>query len=99
MATVSESQRANNKINRFVWVEYIKVIALFWIFAVHVAERIFGSEFIAKPNSAWPLPGKRIAQLAPLDGFGLLDIPLNLFHYMGWLGNQGVPFFLFFICI
>lgn len=94
METANATQSVSIKGMRFVWVEYIKAIALFWIFLVHAAERVFGYELIANPTSDWLTISDRIRQLAPLHGFGLLDIPINLFRYIGWSGDQGVQLFL-----
>lgn len=61
---------------RFVWVELIKAIALIWIFVNHIIERMFGNTYIANPFAGWPAFGERLAQLRPLPGFGLWDVPL-----------------------
>lgn len=79
---------------RLVWVEWIKAIALGWIFLNHVAERVFGYPWIANPSALWPPLAERIAQLAPLHGYGAGDIVANLFRYVGWFGDQGVQLFL-----
>ena len=76
------------------WVEFIKAIALIWVFLNHVAERIFGGAYWSNPAVGWPELGRRIAQLSPIRGHGLLDIPLNLLRYIGWCGDQGVQLFL-----
>ncbi|MCB9455077.1 MAG: acyltransferase [Anaerolineaceae bacterium] len=79
---------------RFIWVEYIKASALLWIFLNHVTEIIFGSPQIANPSMYWSPLGERIAQLHPFQGNGILDIPLNLTRYVGWMGDQGVQLFI-----
>ncbi len=94
MGTAQDTQDTTSKGMRFVWVEYIKFVALFLIVSVHIAERVFGYEFIANQNANWPPIGERIQQLFPLQGNGLLDIPLNIFRYIGWSGDQGVQLFL-----
>ncbi|NDJ85666.1 MAG: acyltransferase family protein [Chloroflexi bacterium] len=77
-----------------VWLDYMKAIALVWIFINHVAERLFGSPYIANPSQDWPALSERIQQLSPISGYGLLDIPLNLVRYIGWTGDQGVQLFI-----
>lgn len=79
---------------RLDWLDGIKAIALCWIIAVHVTERIFGYPYIANPTFDWPPLAERIAQLAPLSGYGVWDIPINVIRYVGWLGDQGVQLFL-----
>jgi peptidoglycan/LPS O-acetylase OafA/YrhL len=79
---------------RLGWVDPFKGIALIWIFLNHASEQIFGGPFIANPNPYWPPLGDRIQQLLPLEGGGLGNIALNLFRWIGWLGDQGVGVFL-----
>lgn len=80
--------------SRLVWVEYIKAIGFIWIFLVHFAEQVFGSPYIANPSATWPPLAERVQQLIPLQGHGVLDIPLNLLRYVGWAGDEGVQLFL-----
>ncbi len=77
-----------------VWIDFIKGTALCWIFLLHVVERVFGYPLISNPFSDWPAFGDRLAQLAPLTGYGLADLPVNLVRYVGWMGDQGVQLFL-----
>ena len=79
---------------RLLWVEYIKAFALLWIFFNHVAEPLFGYPMIANPISGWSPLSERIAQLAPLTGYGVWGILVNLFRYLGWTGDQGVQLFI-----
>jgi peptidoglycan/LPS O-acetylase OafA/YrhL len=79
---------------RLAWVDYLKAIALLWIFINHVAERLFGFPLIANPRAEWPPFAERLAQLQPLEGFGALDIPFNILRYIGWFGDQGVQIFI-----
>jgi peptidoglycan/LPS O-acetylase OafA/YrhL len=79
---------------RLAWVEVVKAVALLWIVWNHVAERLFGFPFAANPDADWPPLASRVAQLAPLTGHGWLDVPLNLFRWIGWAGDQGVGLFL-----
>lgn len=79
---------------RFLWLERIKAVALIWIFLNHVVERLFGYPMIANPISGWPPLAERIAQLRPLETFGLWNIPVNIVRYAGWFGDQGVQLFL-----
>jgi peptidoglycan/LPS O-acetylase OafA/YrhL len=72
----------------------MKAVAILWIFLNHTIENIFGGPYFANPSAQWPALADRINQLAPLRGYGLLDIPLNLARYLGWLGDQGVQLFL-----
>lgn len=84
----------NPRTQKLVWVEAIKAFALVWIFINHVSEQLFGYPLIANPFAGWPPLSERIAQLAPLGGFGAWDIPVNLLRYVGWFGDQGVQLFL-----
>jgi peptidoglycan/LPS O-acetylase OafA/YrhL len=79
---------------RLAWVDLIKALALIWIVVNHISERIFGSPLIANPTADWPPLAERLAQLRPLTGYGVWDIPLNLLRYVGWSGDQGVQLFL-----
>jgi peptidoglycan/LPS O-acetylase OafA/YrhL len=76
------------------WVELIKAVGLIGIFLNHLVERILDCPYIANPSQDWPPLWERIAQLKPLDGFGILDIPINLLRYIGWGGEHGVQLFL-----
>ena len=76
------------------WVDRLKGIALAWIVLNHLSEQLLGSPWIANPSKDWPPLAERIAQLAPLRGHGFWDLPLNLFRYLGWSGDQGVQLFL-----
>lgn len=79
---------------QMAWLDWIKAIAIVWIFINHLAERIFGFPYIANPNANWPSLAERVDQLRPLAGSGIWDVPLNLFRYVGWFGDQGVQLFL-----
>jgi peptidoglycan/LPS O-acetylase OafA/YrhL len=79
---------------RLPWVEALKGLALLWIVANHGVERIFGNEYIGNPSPTWPPLPERLAQIAPLHGYGLWDWPLNALRYIGWTGDQGVGLFL-----
>ncbi len=57
--------------DRYVWLDLIKWIVVIWIFINHFSERIFGYPYIANPTPDWPPLAKRIAQLAPIQGYGL----------------------------
>jgi peptidoglycan/LPS O-acetylase OafA/YrhL/lysophospholipase L1-like esterase len=77
-----------------IWLDLIKGVAFLWIFLNHLSERLFGYPYIANPSGDWPPLAERVAQLAPLHGHGLWDMPLNLLRYVGWSGDQGVQLFL-----
>lgn len=79
---------------RFEWLDLIKAVAVVWIFLNHFSEQIFGYPYIANPTPDWPPLAERIAQLAPLQGYGLGGILLNLIRYIGWFGDQGVQLFI-----
>lgn len=79
---------------RFAWVEWIKAVALVWIFLNHAAERVFGFPLISNPTADWPPLADRLAQLSPLQGYGINGILVNLFRYVGWFGDQGVQLFI-----
>lgn len=76
------------------WIESIKVFALAWIFLNHIVERLFGYPYIANPFAGWPPLADRLAQLQPVTGHGVWEVPLNLLRYAGWAGDQGVQLFL-----
>jgi peptidoglycan/LPS O-acetylase OafA/YrhL len=80
--------------NRLIWIDQLKAVALAWIFLSHASERLLGSPYMANPSSEWPPLARRIRQLYPLSGFGVWNLPVNLFRYVGWLGDQGVSLFL-----
>lgn len=50
--------------------------------------------YLGNPTIGWPELAERISQLAPLQGHGIVDIPINLIRYLGWLGDHGVQLFL-----
>ncbi|MFM9904943.1 MAG: acyltransferase family protein [Pyrinomonadaceae bacterium] len=79
---------------RLAWPELMKMTALFWIVLNHLAEIRFSYPYIANPASNWPPLADRIAQLKPISGFGNWDVLLNIWRYVGWLGDQGVALFL-----
>lgn len=77
-----------------VWADLMKMAAVVWIFINHLSEVRFGSPYIANPSADWPPLYERLAQLQPLSGSGFWDVPLNIWRYFGWLGDQGVQLFL-----
>jgi peptidoglycan/LPS O-acetylase OafA/YrhL len=79
---------------RLAWVDLVRAFALLWIFTNHVTERLFGYPLIANPSVDWPSLAERLAQLRPLVGYGIWNIPINLLRYAGWFGDQGVQLFL-----
>jgi len=86
----------NTKIkkDRLLWGEWIKALALIWIFVNHLSELYFGYPLISNPDINWPSFSERVAQLAPLTNYGIWNIPANLLRYLGWFGDQGVQLFL-----
>jgi peptidoglycan/LPS O-acetylase OafA/YrhL/lysophospholipase L1-like esterase len=76
------------------WLDQLKGIGLIAIFLVHATERLFKGPMFSNPTGDWPPLADRIAQMAPLTGFGAANIPLNLLRYVGWMGDQGVQLFL-----
>lgn len=79
---------------RLGWLDLLKGAALIWVFWNHVAERTMGCPMLGNPNPGWPSLAERVAQLAPLSGHGLWNVPINVFRVVGWLGDQGVGLFL-----
>ncbi len=79
---------------RQLWVDWMKGIALIWIFINHAVEVVFGGPYLGNPGFWWPSLQERIAQWTPLNGYGVWTIPLNIWRYVGWLGDQGVGLFL-----
>jgi peptidoglycan/LPS O-acetylase OafA/YrhL len=76
------------------FIEPVKGLALLWIVLNHLVERSFGFPLLGNPGPDWPPLGERVAQLRPLLGHGLLDLPLNVLRYAGWTGDAGVQIFL-----
>ncbi len=60
----------------------------------HIIERAFTYPLFSNPTQYWGTLAERIGQLTPFSGYGWGDLPLNLFRYVGWLGDQGVQLFL-----
>jgi len=87
-----KSQRGSAKL--LSWVDWMKGVAITWIFITHAVEAVFGGAYLGNPNENWPPLVDRIAQWAPLHGFGLWNIPVNIWRYFGWLGDQGVSLFI-----
>ncbi len=79
---------------RQTWIDLLKGGAILWILVNHAAEAVFGSPYFGNPSAAWPPLSERVAQLAPVSGWGWFDIPANLFRYTGWVGDQGVQLFI-----
>jgi len=79
---------------RQLWVDGLKAVALIWVFLNHVSELLLGSPNIGNPYDEWPPFADRLSQLQPLQGYGWWDLPVNLFRYVGWLGDQAVALFL-----
>ena len=79
---------------RLLWVDWLKGIALIWIFINHAVEAVFGGAYLGNPFYGWPPLQERITQWLLLDGYGIWTIPINLWRYTGWLGDQGVNLFL-----
>jgi peptidoglycan/LPS O-acetylase OafA/YrhL len=77
-----------------LWLDLVKGLAILWIFTNHLAERLFGAPYIGNPFAGWPSPGEQWAQFAPVSGYGLADVPLNLIRYTGWLGDYAVGLFI-----
>lgn len=76
------------------WLDRLKGAALLWIVLSHLVEPILGSAAYNNPDEHWPPFVERVAQLAPLSGYGRLDVPVNLLRYLGWHGDSGVAVFL-----
>ncbi len=76
------------------WLDYMKAIALIWIFINHVSEQLFRFPYFANPSASWPPLDQRIEQLQPLSSYGWLNVPFNILRYVGWTGDQGVQLFL-----
>ena len=76
----------NSSTQKLVWVEAVKAFALVWIFINHVSEQLFGYPLIANPFSGWPPLSERIAQLAPLSGFGAFVVSQGMPTAVGCAG-------------
>lgn len=93
MATTAGRPASNS--GEIQWLEFVKGFSIFWIICDHLVWRLFISPFpISGPSNDWPPIAERIQQLAPLSGYGIWDIPLNLFRWIGGLGFEGVQLFL-----
>ena len=90
---MENNEAAGQRLQLF-WLDYMKAIALVWIFLNHTAEQLFGSPLIANPFTGWPPLQERISQLQPLSDYGSLNAPINLLRYVGWFGDQGVQLFI-----
>jgi peptidoglycan/LPS O-acetylase OafA/YrhL len=80
--------------SRFEWVDVMKAFAILWVFLNHATEKLFGFPYFANPLAGWPSPAVQVDQLAPIAGFGVWDIPLNLTRWIGWSGGWGTQLFL-----
>ncbi|SRR5579883_120915 len=76
------------------WVDLIKAIALLWILINHIVERLFKFAYIENPMADWGTLADRIAQLRPLEGYGIWTVPVNLLRYVGFAGDGGVQLFI-----
>jgi len=79
---------------KVAWVNILRALAILWIFLNHAVEQVFGGPQFSNPWSGWPPLQDRILQLAPIQGHGLLDWPINIVRYLGWTGDEGVQLFL-----
>lgn len=86
--------RSADPLARQPWLDLLKGSAILWIFLNHLSERLLGSADIGNPHAHWPPFEERLAQLRPLKGHGVWDLPLNLFRYVGWWGDHAVGLFL-----
>jgi peptidoglycan/LPS O-acetylase OafA/YrhL len=89
-----EYEKVSGPFQRQPWVDWMKGIALIWIFINHSVEAVFGGPYLGNPGSWWPPLQERIVQWMPLTGFGIWTILVNVWRYVGWLGDQGVSLFL-----
>jgi peptidoglycan/LPS O-acetylase OafA/YrhL len=80
--------------HRYESIDAIKAFALLWICIVYWTERLFGGWYIANPDNSWPPLADRIAQLIPVSGHGIWNVPLSLLLDFGRAGDQGVQLFL-----
>ncbi len=92
--TAANSNVSHSPRLRLAWVDLIRAIAFLWIFSDHLSEQLFGSWAFGNPRPNWASLTDQIAQLRPLSGYGLLDIPFNTLRYIGWNGDTGVQLFL-----
>ncbi len=79
---------------QFHWVDWMKSVAIIWIFINHAVEAVYGGPYLGNPGAWWPSIQERVAQWIPLVGYGIWTIPINIWRYIGWLGDQGVSLFL-----
>src|SRR5258708_32748280 len=90
----ANSNVSNSSCLRLAWVNLIRAVGFLWILSDHLAIQLFGSPAFANPQPNWVSLTDKIAQLRPLSGYGLLDIPFNVLRYIGWNGDTGVQLFL-----
>ncbi|HVR86075.1 MAG TPA: acyltransferase family protein, partial [Planctomycetota bacterium] len=86
--------RRDDPSRRVLWVDRLKGLAILWILLNHGSELIWGGPHIGNPGVGWPPFSERLSQLLPLNGDGLWSLPLNVFRYVGWLGDQAIALFL-----
>ena len=79
--------------NRLLWLEITKAIALVLIVFNHSLESMGEYPRIFNPKAGWVPLTERIVQLEPTTG-GLWDIAFNAFRYPGLLGEVGVQLFV-----
>lgn len=94
MPALTDSSIKNKSTTRLEWIDIFKGIAIIWIFWNHLSESLFGGPFLSNPSIKWPSLIQRLEQMYPVSGWGIWDIPINLFRYIGWAGDQGVQLFL-----
>ena len=52
---VIEYGNAPGVFQRQLWVDWMKGIALIWIFINHAVEAVFGGPYLGNPGSWWPI--------------------------------------------
>jgi peptidoglycan/LPS O-acetylase OafA/YrhL len=79
----------------FDWLTRLKGVGILWIVLVHAIESIFPTALLfSNPHHDWGTLNDRIQYIMPLSGYGWANIPVNVFRYVSWLGDQGVQLFL-----
>src|SRR6266849_3991165 len=94
MSDPADSAMSGDPPRREMWVDRLKGLAMIWVFLNHAAEQIWGGLYLGNPGEGWPPFSERLIQLQPLEGHGWWNLPVNVFRYVGLLGDQAVALFL-----
>ena len=89
--TLSSPQESDHQL---AWIDLMKGVALLWVFLNHCTDQVPGPQFFAYPIADWSTFAERIRQLTPISGYGVWNLLVNAYRYVGWTGEIGVQLFL-----